>query len=166
MTRPVQFRDDNLTPLREVALHEAAHTVIGCRFGLIPDYVTIVPDHECVGHVLWLPHIPCTREEWGARLYTAAAPAGLICLDGRSDWLSYGDSEHIERILPLCAPLTRDELYSDVDRLVHVELQTIFAVARALMRKKQITGQQVERVIRRVDHNAPAKRRATRKGVH
>ncbi|WP_369720054.1 hypothetical protein AB8Z38_22905 [Bradyrhizobium sp. LLZ17] len=176
MTRSVQFRYDTLTPLQDIALHEAAHAVIGWRCGLPIDYVTIVPEPgEYDGIVWWQcrmrapvsfpigqdlnPFAPWTREYWGAQLYMAAAPHGLpFHAFGTSTCLSDSDWEVIEKARQH-VPIDEDKLFCNMDRLVQTELETIFVVARSLMRHKQLTGHQVGRIIGRVDRDSVAPHR-------
>lgn len=139
---------------RNTAYHEAAHAVIGyragSRFGWSILRVHIIPGGGIEGaYALWAPK-PWSPEMWRARFYIAAAgPAASVHLDGSQEGCE-GDFEKLDECLQNL-PNSEQFYYSRAWQMVRRNWNAIDAVARVLLRRKILNGDELVRVIRRSD---------------
>jgi hypothetical protein len=143
-------RDQTLS----VAFHEAGHAVIGYRvgqrFGWRQHYVHIIPEGTSSGASKVARLRPETPAEWRAELYMVAG--GLHAQfehNGDQDGCE-GDYEQVDKCLRH-VPKSRNFYDRRVLRMVRADWPAIEAVAKALVRRRYLSGLDFERIMRRVD---------------
>jgi hypothetical protein len=147
--------------LRAVAFHEAGHAVAAVTLGIRVFLATVVPSHDCAGHVLHAPIGELTVEQ--ALLITLSGPAAqrryfpLLAVfgpEGEGDLedhigvFDFAEARTLLRMLhgsdwmDVCAE-TLPRWLARADRLVGREWLWILRVAAALEQRHTLTGAEI-----------------------
>jgi ATP-dependent Zn protease len=149
----MSHRSTALSPTN-TAYHEAGHAVVGYRlsnrFGWFPHYVHIEAGNGVDGATHFAQKRAVTAAEWRAKFYRiAAGPIAEFEHDGSDDGWE-GDWDQIDTCM-LYLPKSERFYWSRARQMVLRNWHAVEAVARALMDRKYLNGEELERVVQRAD---------------